>query len=250
VRIPAVSSRSLTAIGSPCSAPGTAPAASLRSASAAARRAPSASSVTIAFSSGLTCSMRARCASMTSTAEISRRRMRAVRSVAVSRQIAGSLISARDAARRSREARPRRADCSRNRARRSSTRPAPVTAWPILSRRTRPLRRRRAGLRVPRRPRRRQVPAPNGMSSSRVGGRGHRPRGGRASRRLPSRRGTARCRPRSRARLATPSVSPLEARALLAAGRRGPVAHGTSSRERPSGWRFSGRSRRSHALAV
>ena len=79
VRIPAVSSRSLTAIGSPCSTPRGSPA----SASSAARSAPSASSVTIAFTRGLTASIRARCASITSRTENSRARMPAASSVAV-----------------------------------------------------------------------------------------------------------------------------------------------------------------------
>ena len=69
VRIPAVSSMSLTAIGSPCSGPSTSPRATASSAARACARAPSASSVTIAFSRGLTSAIRARCCSITSAAD-------------------------------------------------------------------------------------------------------------------------------------------------------------------------------------
>ena len=66
---PAMSMFSFTVQGTPCSRPTGSPAASLRSAAAAAVRASSASTRTIAFTSGLTRSMRAKWASTTSRAE-------------------------------------------------------------------------------------------------------------------------------------------------------------------------------------
>src|SRR3954451_4677675 len=90
--MPAVSSRSLIAIGRPCSAPGASSRASAPSAVAAARRPSSASRVTIALSSGWTASMRLRCACMTSTQLTSRRRMAAASSVALLRH-SSSLIA-------------------------------------------------------------------------------------------------------------------------------------------------------------
>src|SRR5262245_37127392 len=84
--MPAVSARSLCATGSPWSTP-IGPrltiASSARAASAIAR---SATSVTIALTRGLTCSIRARCAAMTSRAEISFLRSRAPRSTALEYQ--------------------------------------------------------------------------------------------------------------------------------------------------------------------
>lgn len=73
VRMPAVSCRSLCATGSPCSGPTGSPAAIRSSASDACSSAWSATSVTIAFTAGLTRSIRSRWAVTTSRAEISRR---------------------------------------------------------------------------------------------------------------------------------------------------------------------------------
>ncbi len=69
VRIPAVSSMSLTAIGRPWSGPSASPRATASSAARAWARAPSSSSVTIAFRRGLTSAIRARCVSSTSVAD-------------------------------------------------------------------------------------------------------------------------------------------------------------------------------------
>jgi hypothetical protein len=117
---------------------------------------------------------------MTSTAEISRRRMRAARSVAVSRQVAGSLISARDAARRSREARASTArvlaeprSLQLNAAGVADSLADGVAAYGSVAQAA-------GSWRVARRTRRRQVPAPNGMLSSRVGSRRTSGPGGRA----------------------------------------------------------------------
>src|SRR5512133_2686051 len=90
--MPAVSSRSLIANGRPCSAPGASSRPRAASAAAAARRPSSASRVTIALSNGLTASMRARCARMTSTQLTSRRRMAAASAVALLRH-SSSLIA-------------------------------------------------------------------------------------------------------------------------------------------------------------
>ena len=80
VRIPAVSSRSLTAIGRPWRTPR----GGWLSASSAARSASSgSSSVTIALTRGLTSAIRSRCAAITSRAENSRARRPAASSVAV-----------------------------------------------------------------------------------------------------------------------------------------------------------------------
>ena len=69
VRMPAVSKRSLCAIGSPCRGPSGAPRACASSARAASARARSATRVTIALTRGFTRSIRLRCASSTSRAE-------------------------------------------------------------------------------------------------------------------------------------------------------------------------------------
>ena len=60
VRMPFVHVRSLWATGSPCSGPSSSPRATAASAASAPRRASSGSSVTIALTVGLTCSMRSR----------------------------------------------------------------------------------------------------------------------------------------------------------------------------------------------
>ena len=83
VRIPAVGTRSLWATGSPCSGPSFAPRACASSAALAPAIARSATSVTIALTRGFTRSMRLRCAAITSRAETSLRRMRAVSSTAL-----------------------------------------------------------------------------------------------------------------------------------------------------------------------
>ncbi|EWS52603.1 hypothetical protein X551_04608 [Methylibium sp. T29] len=70
---PAMSMFSFTVIGTPCSGPSAAPAATWRSAATAAARASSASRRTTALTRGLTASMRARWASITSTQDTSRR---------------------------------------------------------------------------------------------------------------------------------------------------------------------------------
>ena len=86
VRIPFVQVRSLCATGSPCSGPSASPRATAASAASASRRAASGSSVTMALTAGLTSSMRARCASSTSTAEISRAAIARASSAAVRKQ--------------------------------------------------------------------------------------------------------------------------------------------------------------------
>ncbi len=83
VRIPAVSARSLCATGRPCSGPRHRPRARSRSASSASRLARSATSVTIALTSGLTSSIRRRCASSSSTAPTCLVRSSSIISVAV-----------------------------------------------------------------------------------------------------------------------------------------------------------------------
>ena len=84
--MPAVSTRSLCAIGRPCSTPKGPPFAVSSSARAASAIARSATRVTIALTFGLTRSMRARCAAMTSRAETSRRRIMSVSSTALRSQ--------------------------------------------------------------------------------------------------------------------------------------------------------------------
>ena len=84
VRMPAVSMRSLCAIGKPCNGPSGSPRAWRSSAALAHARACSGTSVTMAFTVGFTRSMRARCASSTSRADTLLRRMRAASSVAES----------------------------------------------------------------------------------------------------------------------------------------------------------------------
>jgi hypothetical protein len=64
---------SLTVKGTPCSGPTVSPAFNRRSAKAAAARASSARTRTMAFNAGFTASMRARCASTTSAVLSSRR---------------------------------------------------------------------------------------------------------------------------------------------------------------------------------
>ena len=94
VRMPRVSTRSLWATGSPWRHPISSPranAASASPASPAAARAVSATKVTMALSAGFTRSMLARCASITSMAEISRSRSSRTRSTAVKWQ--SSLVS-------------------------------------------------------------------------------------------------------------------------------------------------------------
>ena len=86
VRMPFVHVRSLWATGSPCNGPSVSPRATAASAASAPRRASSGSSVTMALTAGLTSSMRARCASITSTAEISRDAIARARSVAGRKQ--------------------------------------------------------------------------------------------------------------------------------------------------------------------
>ena len=86
VRMPPVAWVSLCATGSPCSGPTSSPAASAASAASAAARAPSASRVTTALTSGFSRSMRSRCASSSSRAEISRARSIAASSVAGRKQ--------------------------------------------------------------------------------------------------------------------------------------------------------------------
>ena len=86
VRMPFVHVRSLWATGSPCSGPSVSPRATAASAASAPRRASSGSSVTMALTAGLTSSMRARWASITSTAEISRAAIARARSVAGRKQ--------------------------------------------------------------------------------------------------------------------------------------------------------------------
>ena len=71
VRNPSVSSRSFTQIGTPCNEPGSSPAANLRSHSAAAASAPSASGVTNALSCESSSLIRRNEASTSSTDEIS-----------------------------------------------------------------------------------------------------------------------------------------------------------------------------------
>src|SRR6516225_7127309 len=82
VLIPAVSARSLIAMGSPCSGPANEPRAARASKSAAAARACSAASVTIALTEGLTASTRASTASSNSAADSSRDRIIRARSIA------------------------------------------------------------------------------------------------------------------------------------------------------------------------
>ena len=83
VRMPAVSCRSLTAMGTPRSAPAVSPAFSAASARAAASSARSAQTLRKAFSSGLRRSMRSRQARVASTEEISPARMAAAMSTAL-----------------------------------------------------------------------------------------------------------------------------------------------------------------------
>src|SRR4051794_10832494 len=80
--MPPVAWVSLCATGSPCSGPTSSPAARAASAASAATRAPSASSVTIALIAGFSRSIRSRCASSSSRAEMSRLRRSAASSVA------------------------------------------------------------------------------------------------------------------------------------------------------------------------
>ena len=82
VLIPAVSARSLIAMGSPCSGPANEPRAARASRSAAVTRACSAASVTIALTDGLTASIRASTASSNSVADSSRDRIIRARSTA------------------------------------------------------------------------------------------------------------------------------------------------------------------------
>jgi hypothetical protein len=82
VLIPAVSARSFTAIGSPCSGPANEPRAARASSPAAAAKACSAASVTIALISGLTSSILARTAVSNSVADSSRDRIRRASSTA------------------------------------------------------------------------------------------------------------------------------------------------------------------------
>ena len=82
VLIPAVSARSLIAMGSPCSGPANEPRAARASRSAAVARACSAASVTIALTDGLTASIRASTASSNSAADSFRDRIIRARSTA------------------------------------------------------------------------------------------------------------------------------------------------------------------------
>ena len=75
VRIPAVSIRSLMAIGSPCSGPSGSRRAIRRSAASASASAASGRRLTIALTFGLTASIRSRCAATTSRADSSRSRI-------------------------------------------------------------------------------------------------------------------------------------------------------------------------------
>ena len=84
--MPFVSTRSLCAIGSPCSKPTSAARAKRSSAARAPSIARSGRSVTIALTFGLTRSICLRCASITSRAETSLLRMSRASSVAVKKQ--------------------------------------------------------------------------------------------------------------------------------------------------------------------
>ena len=84
--MPPVAWVSLCATGRPCSGPTSSPAASAASAASAAARAPSASRVTTALTAGFSRSIRSRCASSSSRAEISRARSIAASSVAGRKQ--------------------------------------------------------------------------------------------------------------------------------------------------------------------
>src|SRR3954452_4348342 len=90
VRTPAVSSRSLTATGTPCNRPAGSP----RSAASAAASAPSASSVTTALSREFTKSIRDRCDSTTSRDENRRDRIPAASSDALIPHIGGRIVLA------------------------------------------------------------------------------------------------------------------------------------------------------------
>ncbi len=83
VRTPFVSTRSLWAIGSPNRGPTAAPRARVRSASRACSSGRSGSSVTMAFTIGLTRSIRSSWARITSSAETSRVRIERARSLAL-----------------------------------------------------------------------------------------------------------------------------------------------------------------------
>src|SRR5579885_2004933 len=82
VLVPFVSRRSLCAIGSPCSGPAGSPRALASSAARASRIARSGSNVTIALTRGLSCSMRAMCAAITSRADSAPDRMAVLSSTA------------------------------------------------------------------------------------------------------------------------------------------------------------------------
>src|SRR5579862_8716673 len=82
VLIPAVSARSLIAMGSPCSGPRNSPRAARESSSAAAEAACSGASVTIALTAGLTASILASTAASNSAADSSRDRISRARSTA------------------------------------------------------------------------------------------------------------------------------------------------------------------------
>src|SRR5262245_20264760 len=84
--MPFVSTRSLIAIGRPCSGPGLRPARSAASARSACSRAASATSVTMALTFGLTRSIWLRCASRTSRAVTPRARRRRASSTAPLKQ--------------------------------------------------------------------------------------------------------------------------------------------------------------------
>ena len=87
VRIPLVICRSLCAIGRPCSGPRTRPRASASSASSARASAWSATSVTMAFTVGLTRAIRSRCAATRSRAERDFARIRRAISTALMEQM-------------------------------------------------------------------------------------------------------------------------------------------------------------------
>src|SRR5688572_12460963 len=87
---------SFTPIGTPWSGPRQRPAASSASARRAASRASAAMMVTKAFSVGLNRSMRARCASVTSTGDTVRARMRLASSAIERKQRSGSTVIGSD----------------------------------------------------------------------------------------------------------------------------------------------------------